>query len=268
MGLGLSMGNTKVDSRSLPISGTACIVLDQVDSTNAYLGRLVFNSEVEAPNKPLAVVGLAQSAGRGRTGNSWQSNQGNLALSLLCHPTRPMAQWACLSLVVAVSLARVLKQKAGLTAQVKWPNDLLVDQAKIIGILPEVVRDNAGNNPSLVIGIGLNLAQAPSIPGRATTSIAALAPHIDLDVLSWTDAICAAVLEDLAIWEQQGFNAFQKQWMAHAFGIGDRLTVRLPSKSFEATMLGLAIDGSLQVRSDTGKVMEVTSGEVFFGEIP
>ena len=139
------------------------MVFEAVDSTNAYLSRAVFAGDLKPASGPMAVLALAQTAGKGRSGNAWQSTNGNLALSILTLPSRPMEEWACLSLVVATSLSRVLKDRAGLDAQVKWPNDLLIDGAKLIGILPEVVRDKAGGNAGLVIGIGMNLAQAPDL---------------------------------------------------------------------------------------------------------
>ena len=244
------------------------MVFEAVDSTNAYLSRAVFSGDLNPASGPMAVLALAQTAGKGRSGNAWQSTNGNLALSILTLPSRPMEEWACLSLVVATSLSRVLKERAGLEAQVKWPNDLLIDGAKLIGILPEVVRDKTGGSAGLVIGIGLNLTQAPDLPGKSTTSVAQVAPSADLRLLPWADAICAAVLSDLAIWEEQGFATFRAKWMAQAYGVGRRLSVRLPRKSFEATFLELEEDGALQVQADDGTIMRVTSGEVFFGDMP
>ena len=259
---------TGVEQLSLPISGIPCMVLEAVDSTNAYLSRAVFAGDLKPASGPMAVLALAQTAGKGRSGNAWQSTNGNLALSILALPSRPMEEWACLSLVVATSLSRVLKDRAGLDAQVKWPNDLLIDGAKLIGILPEVVRDKAGGNAGLVIGIGMNLAVAPDVPGKSTTSVAQVAASADLSLLPWADAICAAVLSDLTVWEEQGFAAFRAKWMAQAYGVGCRLSVRLPRMSFEATFLALEEDGALQVQADDGTIIRVTSGEVFFGDMP
>ena len=244
------------------------MVFEAVDSTNAYLSRAVFSGDLNPASGPMAVLALAQTAGKGRSGNAWQSTNGNLALSILTLPSRPMEEWACLSLVVATSLSRVLKDRAGLEAQVKWPNDLLIEGAKLIGILPEVVRDKAGGSAGLVIGIGLNLTQAPDLPGKSTTSVAQVAPSVDLRLLPWADAICTAVLSDLAQWEEQGFAAFRAKWMGQAYGVGRRLSVRLPRKSFEATFLALEEDGALQVQADDGTIRRVTSGEVFFGDMP
>ena len=244
------------------------MVFDAVDSTNAYLSRAVFSGDLNPASGPMAVLALAQTAGKGRSGNAWQSTNGNLALSILTLPSRPMEEWACLSLVVATSLSRVLRDRAGLEAQVKWPNDLLIEGAKLIGILPEVVRDKGGGSAGLVIGIGLNLTRAPDLPGKSTTSVAQVAPSVDLRLLPWADAICAAILSDLALWEKQGFTAFRAKWMAQAYGVGRRLSVRLPRKSFEATFLALEEDGALQVQADDGTITRVTSGEVFFGDMP
>ena len=244
------------------------MVFEAIDSTNAYLSRAVYAGDLQAGSSPMAVVALAQTAGKGRSGNAWQSINGNLALSILCRPSRPIAQWACLSLVVATSLSRVLRERAKLEPQVKWPNDLLIGGAKLVGILPEVVRDSSGGNPSLVIGIGVNLAQAPVVSGKVTTSVAQVSSSADLRPLPWADWICAAVLSDLAVWEEQGFAAFRDEWMAHAYGVGHRMSVRLPHMSFEATFLNLEEDGSLQVRADDGTIICVTSGEVFFGDMP
>lgn len=110
------------------------------------------------------VCARAQTRGRGRLGRDWHSpDAGNVYLSLVHRPTLPPAELAGLTLDLALAVARVLDGH-GVSAGLKWPNDLVLDGRKLAGILTELHLDTAGG-PSLVIGLGLNLnAPAEAFP--------------------------------------------------------------------------------------------------------
>lgn len=147
------------------MENVTCIHLPQVDSTNNFVREMVAadgNSGCESacPNSGMTVVTTdMQTAGRGQTGNTWESERGkNLLFSLLCHPTfmRPSQQFAlseCIALAVRKALSLYVEG-----VEVKWPNDIYVDNRKISGTLIEC--DLMGRSISkCVIGTGININQ-------------------------------------------------------------------------------------------------------------
>ena len=107
------------------------------------------------------VQALVQTSGRGRHGKSWDSQIGNLFMSLLLRPTVNRVRWGELSLLSAITVASTLSDFIdNQIIQVKWPNDVLINGKKIAGILLEVADSNV-EEPSVIVGIGINISKAP-----------------------------------------------------------------------------------------------------------
>ncbi len=138
-------------------------ILDSVDSTNAYLRR-----NYPTPANSCAVMAMQQTAGRGQRGNVWCSDNGeNILMSLLWLPHDiPPREIFSISEATALAVCDILWREAGIMAQIKWPNDIYIDNQKICGILIENAL-GASYVTSSVIGIGLNVNQHnfdPAIP--------------------------------------------------------------------------------------------------------
>ncbi len=193
----------------------------------------------------LAILALRQSAGRGSRGRSWQSPPGNLALSVLVRPGWQMAQAGFLSLLAGVAVAEALGG-LGVAPQLKWPNDVLVHNEKLGGILINAVPDG-GQLAWAVIGIGLNLAYAPEIPGRLTTSLAAhgltVAPRAMVD----------AILPRLDAWLAASPAAIRAAWLSHGHPPGTALEVTAGGTSRRGAFAGLSEDGALLLDTPAGQ---------------
>jgi BirA family transcriptional regulator, biotin operon repressor / biotin---[acetyl-CoA-carboxylase] ligase len=199
-----------------------------------------------------------QTAGRGRMGRDWSSPVGNLYASTLVRlmPTDPSA--ATLGFVAAVALHEVLGVYAPeATLQIKWPNDVLADGAKISGILLERTGD------AVVIGIGVNLASHPEIEGRRTTNVAALSgaapdPHDFLETLA------DGIARWLARWRGEGVGIVVNRWQNLAHPIGTALSIVLPDgEKLEGLYQGLDREGALKLRLAHGTVRAIHAGDVF-----
>ncbi|WP_372340568.1 biotin--[acetyl-CoA-carboxylase] ligase [Sphingomonas sp. BT-65] len=197
-----------------------------------------------------------QTGGKGRQGRAWDSPPGNLYASTLVRlrPADPPA--ATLALVAAVALEEAVRVFRAAGATIKWPNDLLVDGAKLSGILLERAED------AIVIGIGVNLAHHPDLPDRPTTSLAAHAAPTDpatfLDVLAETFA------RWLARWRQEGLDPVRQRWLDRAHAPGTALTARLPDgEAIEGLFDGLTSDGALILRLASGARRVIHAGDVF-----
>lgn len=193
-------------------AGVAVEVVGETGSTNADL-------LVRAATLPgnLLLVAERQSAGRGRAGRSWLSAEGgSLTFSLAWKFKLPVHALAGLPLAVGVALAETLAE-LGVTVQLKWPNDLLKDGAKLAGVLIET-HSAASNALWAVIGVGLNLELPDELEARIGRP-AASAPWL---ARMERDALMAALLGRLAAslrqFEQEGFAAFCARWnRLHAY---------------------------------------------------
>lgn len=235
-------------------------VEESLPSTSDLLLRLAAAGEPER----LAVLAHRQTAGRGRSGRGWDSRAGNLHLSVLLRPAAPareIPQWA---LLAAVALAEALgRWLPGPSApRLKWPNDLLLGEAKLAGVLCEASTGLDGRIEWLVIGMGANLATAPAVEGRATACIADVAPPPPVE------PVAVEVMTALDRWrgiaEAEGFAPVRKAWMARGPLTGTRLTLRGRPQEVSGRYLGLAEDGSLLL--DTGAGPEkFNTGETAMG---
>ncbi len=237
------------------------ICLPSVGSTNDEAKRL---AEGEAAEGAL-VWGLEQTAGRGRRGRGWHSPPGNLYMSVVLRPGKPAAQSALIGFVAAVALADAL-QDLGLAAdrlRLKWPNDVLVDKAKVAGILVETAAV-AGEVPRwLVLGMGVNLAHAPeNTPYPATTLRTAGLASVTLEGL--LEALAGRLAEWYGRWQAEGFAPVRTAWLKRATGLGEPLEVRLDQESLRGRFVALEDDGALSLELPQGERRRVTVGDVFF----
>ena len=219
------------------------------------------NDDVAALARAGAAEGLwlraeRQTAGRGRQGRDWVSPAGNLHASTLVrlHPGDPPAP--SLALVAAVALAETV-EAFGARPQIKWPNDLLVDGAKLSGILLERAGD------AVVVGLGVNLAHHPEGIDRPATSLAAIIGHAP-----GPDAFLAALADGFARWlyrwRADGLAPVRARWLEKAHPIGAALTARLPDgDSLDGLFDGLDAMGALRLRLADGHVHVIHAADVF-----
>jgi BirA family biotin operon repressor/biotin-[acetyl-CoA-carboxylase] ligase len=237
------------------------ICLPTVASTNDEAKRL---ADGGAPEGTL-VWGLEQTAGRGRRGRGWHSPPGNLYMSAVLRPGKPVAQAALIGFVAAVALADAL-QDVGLAAnrlRLKWPNDVLVDQAKVAGILVETSAAS-GETPSwLVLGMGVNLAHAPADTPYPAISLRA-AGLASLTVEGLLEALAGRLAEWYGRWQAEGFAPVRAAWLGRATGLGEPIEVRLEQQSLQGRFVALEEDGALSLELPQGERRRVTVGDVFF----
>lgn len=238
--------------------------LGRVDSTNSEALR----RHAAGMTGPFWVMAKRQASGRGRAGRQWVSEAGNLYASLLLPLDRPLAQAASLGLVVAVALCDAVEAAAREMRlemprpRVKWPNDVLVEGAKISGILLETVPGGAGAD-AVVIGMGVNCAHAPDLPDRRTAALADFGLDVAPEGLG--RHLFRAVETRIAAWQVDGFSAVRQDWLDRAVGLGGPVTVRLPRETFSGTFEALDCEGRLLARLADGTRRKVAAGDVFFG---
>ena len=195
----------------------------------------------------LAILADMQTQGRGSRGRVWTSPPGNLNLSLLLRtkeePVEP-GRWA---LLAALSLHDALRPHAdGL--MLKWPNDVLLHGAKLAGVL---IDSQPGPGGFVVIGLGANLAAAPTLPDRATARLPPPAPPAAL--------VAERVVAALDAWRVQTTALLVEAWLARAHPVGTWLDVRMPQRAVRGAFAGLTESGALLL---AGEEAAISSAEV------
>ncbi|WP_448582934.1 biotin--[acetyl-CoA-carboxylase] ligase [Thermaurantiacus sp.] len=211
------------------------IVLDEVASTNDWL-----LARADSLPDGQWVRARRQSAGRGRQGRPWVSPEGNLAASGLVRlrPGDPPAEQIGFAAGVALYETCARHANAQLL-QLKWPNDLLLHDAKLAGLLLE------RSGSVVVVGVGVNLAQAPVVPGRPTAALPPPAPDPDSFLAVLADSFAA----ELALWRAAGFAPLAERWQVRATPPGTALRL---GDGRDVVFDHLAADGALVIRTTAG----------------
>jgi BirA family transcriptional regulator, biotin operon repressor / biotin---[acetyl-CoA-carboxylase] ligase len=197
-----------------------------------------------------------QTGGRGRMGRIWESSGGNLFCSTLVRvsPYDPPAH--TLALVSANAVHALVAPLCDGQARIKWPNDVLVDGAKIAGILLERVGD------AIVIGIGVNVIGHPTALDRPVTSLAAQGA-CDADAASLLDRLIELFAHWLAIWRAQGLEPVRAHWLLNAHPAGAPMRVMLPNgEAIEGAFDTLDRDGMLILRLANGQSRAIHAGDI------
>lgn len=195
-----------------------------------------------------------QTAGKGRQGREWQDGGGNFMGSTVVHLRAGDPSPETLALVAGLALHEVVNPRLAEPAVLKWPNDVLVGGAKLAGILLERVGE------AVVVGVGVNLAQAPRVADRATTSLA------DLGVATDRDAFAADLARqfatDLYRWRSFGLGPIVTRWAAAGHPRGIPLEADDQGERLSGTFAGLTDAGALQLRLADGNLRVIHAGEV------
>jgi len=234
---------------------------DELDSTNAEARR-----RAEAGDTgPVWITARTQTAGRGRRGRSWATDEGNLAATLLMTTEVPAAEAAQVSFLAALAAAELADTCLGPgAAQLKWPNDVLVYGRKAVGVLVE-----SGARPDrslwLAIGVGVNLARHPTDVERPATSFAEHVAGRPPEPRQALEILAARFERWRALWAAEGFAPIAQAWTERAYGLGHACEARLPNRTVCGVAEGLDPDGALRLRLAGGAVERITAGDVFFG---
>lgn len=206
-----------------------------------------------SPSLPEGALAVAevQTAGRGRLGRRWQAPAGTAVLASVLLKPPPGRELPQLALVAGVAVAEAIERVAGLPARIKWPNDVLLADEKVAGILAEA-RDGA-----VVLGIGVNVGQTrEQLPPGAASLRTATGQAWDRDLL--LDAILDALGERYGEWLAEGLAAVHGALARRDALRGRRVTV----DGAPGTAHGIERDGRLRVELDSGERRLLESGEV------
>ncbi|MCX6007265.1 MAG: biotin--[acetyl-CoA-carboxylase] ligase [Chloroflexi bacterium] len=214
-------------------------------------------AEQGSPNGAAVIAGK-QETGRGRMGRSWLSPEGGLATSIVLRP--PANALHLLPAIASVAVYNAIGGM-GVTASIKWPNDVLISGKKVCGILIEN-GFSAGNLVYSIVGIGINVnfetTRFPEIAGIATSLSVELGkevsiPEVALNLYSEMEKLYDRIGEP---------DFIMSEWTRHMGTIGRRVSVNTGSGTLEGIAESVNPGGNLVLRLDDGSIREVVAGDV------
>ena len=227
----------------------------ETGSTNADLAAAIRAGEIVSEGEWL--VADRQTSGRGRQGRSWFDGLGNFMGSTVVRVNAGDPAPASLALVTAVALYETVHPLLPSTAalQLKWPNDLLLSDAKLAGILLEREGD------AVVVGIGVNLAFSPDLPDRRTIALSRFGPAPDRDLFA--TSLQGNFAREIERWRIYGIAPLVRRWENVAHPAGTNLIVSPPGEGqIKGAFDGLTESGALRLRLPGGGERIIHAGDV------
>tara|TARA_B100000989_G_scaffold295217_1_gene275788 strand:- start:161 stop:901 length:741 start_codon:yes stop_codon:yes gene_type:complete len=217
-------------------------ILKTCSSTNDIAKREAFKGSLEGSS----YLSYSQTNGRGRNNNKWESLKGNLFLSSIFRPKKNKIYWHQLSLLIGFSILETLID-FGINInliELKWPNDVLIENKKVSGVLLEAF-DNF-----IIVGIGLNISKTPinEIKWKTTKLNDYIKNKMSLEQISYK--ILNKIFHNYFMWQDMGFSPFKNKINEHIRNREKiiRLTFNSLKKPIIGVFLGLGDDGCLQVQ--------------------
>lgn len=238
---------------------------ETLDSTNQEAYRLIRQAPAEQSLHGVVLNAAYQTAGKGRMGRIWESSaDAGVWMTAIIRLCLPMEQASLYSFAAAVSVAEAIRQTTGLRAELKWPNDVLLEGKKVCGILLELVPRNR-TEQYLAIGIGVNVNQSENdFPAELQHKAVSLAMQSGQreDCTRLLSAILQRLDENCTLLEQKGFAPIREKWKQLSCMIGHTVLVQPKgADSYTGVAEDLAMDGTLLVRT-TDEIISVIAGDV------
>jgi BirA family biotin operon repressor/biotin-[acetyl-CoA-carboxylase] ligase len=241
--------------------GQAIHYYNQVPSTQPIAHKLAQENAVDGT----IVICEEQTAGKGRLSRAWKSSKGKgIWMSVIIRPDIPPMKAPQFTLIAAVAVTRAIEDVADVRAEIKWPNDLLINGKKCTGILTELQAD-VDRVQAIILGIGINVNQDiddfPEEIHHIATSIKMITGnHINRGQL------VARILHHLEIYTdlyiKHGFEPLKLLWESYSCTLGKRIKAVMIHSEIEGVALGITNDGVLEVRTDDGKIHGIYSADI------
>ena len=240
--------------------GKEIYIFKEVMSTNTVAK---FLSENDVSNGTV-ILSEKQSDAKGRLGKHWESPLGGIWLSLIVNPKVDHSKIPMITLATGVAVVKTLERMGIENAEIKWPNDVLINGKKISGILTEAItKFNTIDNVIIGVGIDANFnvdILSKELQEGTTTLDVELGHRVDENKVI---AVFLEEFEKIGILFNEGeFETILKEWRKYSYSIGKIVEVKEPfSKSYDAYVLGISREGALVVEKIDGTLEKVISGE-------
>ncbi|MBU8784858.1 MULTISPECIES: biotin--[acetyl-CoA-carboxylase] ligase [Bacillus] len=233
---------------------------DVVSSTQKVAHELANNGAPEGT----IVVADKQTEGRGRMSRAWHSPEGNgIWMSLILRPEIPVQKTPQLTLLTAVAIVQAIEEQTGIAAEIKWPNDILINGKKAVGILTELQAE-ADQVHSVIVGTGINVNQlADDFPSelKETATSLRLASGEKIDRAALIQTILLTFEKRYREYITHGFRPIKLLWESYALTLYRELTARTLSGTFRGKALGIDDEGVLLLETGDG-IKKIYSADI------
>lgn len=233
---------------------------ERTGSTNVDAKQLA----EEGADHGTLVVANRQDTGRGRRGRLWQSPADeNIFFSVLLRPEFSPEKASCLTIVMALAVARAIEEMTPLRASIKWPNDIVINKKKVCGILTEMSAE-MDYIQYVVIGTGINVNMS-IIPEEVTQSATSL--YLESGHTVGRSLLLAKVLECFEEYyhiycQTLNLQQLKAEYQAHLVSLNAEVRVLDPQAAFNGISRGITDQGELLVEKENGEIVTVYAGEV------
>jgi BirA family biotin operon repressor/biotin-[acetyl-CoA-carboxylase] ligase len=232
---------------------------EQVGSTMDEVVELALAGAPEGT----AVVAEVQTAGRGRSGRSWQAAPGSaILLSILLRPRPPVQRFGTLPLLFGVAVAEAIERIGELRPRLKWPNDVWLDGRKVAGVL--LTSRTAGAVGFAVVGVGLNVtATVDELPAGATSLAVETGRPLDRDGL--LDLLLDRLDAAYRSWDAADGRPSLAAWRERAALTGECVTVEIAGRCTAGIFRDIDDDGALLLGQQDGTIQRIVAGDLMRG---
>ena len=240
--------------------GKELYIYNELSSTNTLAK---FLSESGAENGTV-IISEKQTQAKGRSGKEWSSPLGGIWLSIILKPDVDHSKIPLITLATGVAVAKALEKIGIEDAEIKWPNDIIINDKKVCGILTEAVT-NFNTIENVIVGVGidanLKIEDFPEELQEGTTTISEiLGKDIDENLLIKTFLEEFEKISDL--FNHRGYETILKEWRKRSYTIGKIVEVRKPfNKYYDGYVIGISREGALVIEKLDGTLEKVISGE-------
>ena len=254
------VGKGKNRSRPL-IEDYHLLSYESLDSTNSEARRIAEGGGAHGA----FIWARQQTNGRGRLDRNWISHDGNLFVSILLSPGNALAELPQLSFVAACAAAESIRplMPEGSKVECKWPNDILINNRKVGGILLESFETRDGDAVCrwAVVGVGLNIDSCP----EKTDFPATFLKDEGVELVSAKIVLSRFIhhfIIDYQRWQDEGFEPLRQQWLKQAWKLKKKLAVKQGESKLKGTFTGLDLQGGMELETTPGQKQIITSGDV------
>ncbi len=229
---------------------------DELESTNSHAFSLANLRQISDRE---IILAHKQSGGRGRNGRVWNSPEGNLYFSLVLFPKIKAEKAAQISFVAIVALHAAVSKILPNKVEVKWPNDLLVNEKKVAGLLLES-KFNQNDCEFVIVGIGVNTSSKPDNVIFPATSFNDFGVEISPQIL--LENFLNEFEKFYQIWYDFGFEKIRKIWLENAFYLGKEISVKIDNVELRGIFSDLDAEGNLLLNCLEG-MRKISAADIF-----
>jgi BirA family biotin operon repressor/biotin-[acetyl-CoA-carboxylase] ligase len=239
--------------------GRNIIYYDSVGSTNTAAYELA----KEGAQEGTVVISENQTRGKGRLSRQWLSPKyKGIYMSVILKPQITPFQVPAITLTAAVSAALAIREYAGAQAFIKWPNDIIINEKKIAGILTEMEAETDFIK-FLILGIGINVNTAISELLKGASSIYKETGN-KVERVGLVKIVLEKLEDNYNIFKKEGFSPLKDDWCNLSLTLGKRVRAVCMHKKIEGEAVDIDSDGALRIRLDNGFYERVIAGDLIF----